>query len=270
MRLAKLILDHGDRFDVDVILPGERSPAFRLLLPESIYGTGMEPINGIHSRRATWERADQELRGSLSLEQGVKCSLGLKPTGDGVWIRISVRNDSPETYRDVRLDICANLCRLPRTDGMEWSNRDFIPESVPLDRTEQGKYWYSVVTPHGLKAWTPDRGWIGMHARPESPEAIPEDLYWRVVSQTDNSLGCAVSSSDGRKLFYQVWRTDHSRHQSPFAGNACMHLRPQVAEEIPPGKEAAVEGKAGIFEGTWEELAAEFENFISRKPGRVR
>ena len=101
-----------------------------------------------------------------------------------------------------------------------------------------------------------------MHPRPENPEPVSENLYWHVESQTDNSLGCAVMSTDEKKLFYQVWKTGHSRHQSPFAGNACMHLIPQIAKELPPGKTATIEGKAGIFEGTWEELNAEFNKFI--------
>ena len=69
--------------------------------------------------------------------------------------------------------------------------------------------------------------------------------------------------TDGKKLFYQVWKAGHSLYQSPFAGNACMHLIPQVAGELLPGETATIEGRAGIFEGTREELSAEFKKFIS-------
>lgn len=259
-KFAKLIFDYGNHFDVDVVLPGDISPACRLLL-EHIHVDGMRDINGIHTRAATWKQSGDELEGSLSLGQGVECTLRLKPTADGVSIRVSLKNTSKDTCRDVRLNICANLCRLPRTHKVEWSNRDFIPESVPLDRTQHGKHWYCVVTPKKLRAWTPGKGWIFMHTQPDNPDQNPKNLYSHVVSKTDDSLGCAVMSVDGKKLFYQVWKAGHSQHQSPFAGNACMHLRPQIAEELAPGMTATIEGTAGIFEGTWEQMAAEFQKF---------
>ena len=262
-RMARLILNYDEHFDVDVILPGESSPACRLLLPESIYGEGLEAILGVHTYPAVWKESGDELQGSVSLDQGVECGLWMKPSAEGVLMKISIKNTSQSTYRDVRVDICASMSHLPNTDNADWSNRDFLPDSVPLDRTLQGKYWYSVVTPEKLKAWTPGGDWIVMHPRPENPEPDPEDLYWHVMSKTDNNPGCAVLSMDGKKLFYQVWRTGHSRYQSPFAGNACMHLLPQVAEELPPGETATIEGRAGFFDGTREELADEFNKFIN-------
>ena len=101
-----------------------------------------------------------------------------------------------------------------------------------------------------------------MHPQPDNPVPDPENLYSHVLSQTDNNLGSTVMSTDGKKFFYQVWNAKHSRYQSPFAGNACMHLLPQVAEELLPGETATIEGMAGIFVGSWEELAAEFKKFI--------
>ena len=259
---AKLIRDFGTNFDIDVILPGESTPAFRLLAPEAIYGDGMEKVGGVHMRPATWTESGDELEGTLKLGEAVECALRLKPTADGTLMRITIKNTSEDTYKDVRLDICANLCRLPRSHKVEWSNRDFIPESVPLDRTQHGKHWYSVVTPTKLKAWRPGKGWVIMHERPDNPEPDPNNPYWRVVSETDDSFGCAVMSQDGKKLFYQVWRAERSHHQSPFAGNACMHLKPQIAKTLAPGQVATIQGKAGIFEGTWEQMAAEFEKFV--------
>ncbi len=259
---SKLIRNYDGRYDVDVILPGTSSPACRLLLPEIIYGEGLKEIRSVHTYEADWNESGTELQGSLLLDQGVECDLWLKPAPEGVLIKISIINRSQNTYRNVRVDICAALTHLPNTDNMDWSNRDFLPVSVPLDRDLQGRYWYSVVTPGRLKAWTPDRDWIVMHLKSENPEPDSENLYWHALSPTDNSMGCAVISSDKEKFFYQVWKTEHSRHQSPFAGNACMHLVPQVAKELPPGKTATIEGKAGFYEGTWEGLAAEFRNFI--------
>jgi len=260
--LARLILNNGNRYDLEVILPGKSVPACRLLLPEHIYAEGLEELSIVHTLAAEWEESGDELQGSLVLDQGVECGLWLKPTSEGVSMKISIKNRSQNTYRNVRVNICAGLSHLPNAINIDWANRDFLPDSVPLDRDLQGKYWYSMVTPKRLKAWTPNKDWIVMHLKPENPEPDSENLYWHALSQTDNSMGCAVISSDGEKLFYQVWKTEHSRHQSPFAGNACMHLIPQVAEELPPGKTATIEGKAGIFEGSWEELAAEFKKFI--------
>lgn len=259
---AKLIRDFGTNFDIDVILPGESTPAFRLLAPEAVYGDGMEKVGGVHMRAATWTESGGELEGTLKLGEAAECTLWLKPTADGALMKISIKNTSEDTYKDVRLDICANLCRLPRSHKVEWSNRDFLAESVPLDRTQQGAYWYRELTPTKLKAWRPGKGWIIMHARPDNPEPDPKQPYWRVVSETDDSFGCAVMSVDGKKLFYQIWRTDRSHHQSPFAGNACMHLKPQIAKTLAPGQAATIEGKAGIFQGTWNEMATEFTKFI--------
>jgi len=259
---SRLIRDFGTNFDLDVILPGESTPAFRLLAPEAIYGDGMEAFHGVHMRPATWTESANELEGTLKLGDAAECTLWLKPTADGALMKISIKNTSQNTYRDVRLDSCANLCRLPKTHNVEWSNRSFIPERVPLDRTQQGAYWYRELTPTKLKAWRPGTGWVIMHARPDNPEPDPNNPYWRVVSETDNSFGCAVASLDAKKLFYQVWRADRSRHQSPFAGNACMHLKPQICKELAPGRTATIQGKAGIFQGTWDELAAEFQRFV--------
>jgi hypothetical protein len=222
----------------------------------------LKNISKVHTYKASWEKSADEIHGVLSLDQGVECNLWLKPLKGGVLIKISIKNISKETIRDVRVNICAGINHLPNSSGVDWCNRDFLPDSVPLDRTAQGKYWYQTVTPERLKAWLPGKGWILMHPHPGNPKPDSKNLYLHKISKINKSLGCAVISTDGSKYFYQVWKTDHARFQTPFAGNACMHLIPQVAKKLSPGEIAMIEGMAGIFKGSWEELDIEFKKFI--------
>lgn len=259
---ARLELIEDNHFDVEVLLPGDGSPACRLLLPEFIYAKELKTINKVHTYSASWKKSGDELQGIISLDQGVGCSLWLKPSKEGVLIKISIKNNSPKTLRNVQVNICAGVNHLPNVRGADWCNRDFMPDSVPLDRTAQGMYWYQVVTPERLKAWLPAKNWILMHPHTENPLPDSKDLYRHKVSQTNKSLGCAVMSANGEELFYQIWDTGHSRYQTPFAGNACMHLIPQVSKKLLPGETVTIEGMAGIFRGGWEELAVEFDKFI--------
>ncbi len=261
-RKAKLKLIDNN-FDIEVILPGKTFPAFRLLLPEYIYTKELEDITKVHTYTASWQKSADEIQGVFSLDQGIECKLWLKPLKEGVLTRISIKNISQKTLSDVRINICAGINHLPNSSGADWCNRDFLPDSVPLERTAQGKYWYQMVTPERLKAWQPGEKWIFMHPHPENPYPDLDNLYLHEISQTDNYLGCAVMSTNGKKLFYMLWDTDYAQYQTPFAGNACMHLLPLIAKELKPGKTATIEGKVGIFEGTWDELSSEFNNIVS-------
>jgi hypothetical protein len=261
---AMPILNMGNRYDVELILPGQSTPSCRLLLPEHITAEGMEELRVIHTQEAAWTRSGDDQQGTLLFDRIVECGLSLKPGPESLHIEISLKNESQVTYKDIRVNICAGLSHLPNAGNVDWSNRDFIPGSIPLDRELQGKYWYRVVTPERLRAWIPEGDWSLMHLKPEQPEPDSADLYYHEVSSTDRSLGCAVRSTDGNEFFYMVWKAEKSHHQSPFAGNACMHLIPQVADQLLPGEVATIVGKAGFFKGTREELAQEFRTFLDR------
>lgn len=261
---AEILLDHGDRADVDLAIEGS-APALRLLLPEAILADGLDPVGGVHGVAGSWVRSERAIQGWIRPRPDVACLVRLEPLERDVRIAIAVKNLSRKSWTDVRLDLCANLCRLPKTWKVAWSNRDFIPERIPLDRDAQGRYWYREATPRRLEAWDPDRGWIQMHPRPESPEP-PENPYQAELSESDRSLACAIPSLDGKRFAYMAWRARRSRHQSPFSGNACMHLRPQVAASLAPGESATLFGAAGIFEGTREDLAKHLARVCAQAP----
>lgn len=252
-RAAEITLDHGDRADVDLAVR-DATPALRLLLPEAILAEGLGEIGGVHGAAGSWVEDERAIQGWIRPRPDAACLVRLEPLERAVGIAIAVKNLSRRTWTDVRLDICANLCRLPKTWKAPWSNRDFIPERIPLDRDAQGRYWYREATPRGLQAWDPARGWIPMHLRPDSPDPLPENPYHAELSATDASVACAIPSLDGKRFAYMVWRARRSRHQSPFSGNACMHLRPQAAPSLAPGETATLFGEAGIFEGSREDL----------------
>lgn len=262
-RAVSLELDYGNRFDLDVRLEGNPTPAFRLLLPEGITAQGMKPVTHAHTLTGEWTKSNGVWEGSITPHEGVRCTLRLTPRAREVLISLTVQNASTQEYEDVRVDICAGLCRLPKTSEAEWSNRDFIPALIPLNRADQGEYWYRGATPQGLQAWTTDRGWVKMHLQPNHPEPNQDAPYFYELSPSDTSVACAAPSWDGRRFFFQVWATKHSRHQSPFSGNPCMHLRPQVAAKLGPEASATLQGVAGIFVGTRDELSKKIQAFVA-------
>jgi hypothetical protein len=262
---ARVALDHGDRFDIDITFGDSASPALRMLLPEAIFAGGRQVAGGAHALSGQWARSEAALEGVIRPAAGLECILRLVPRREHVDILVAVKNTSRETYSDVRVDICANLCRLPRTWQVEWSNRAFIPERIPMRREEQGKYWFTEAA-RRLFAWSPESGWTSMRARPEKPDKVPEDPYEIVLGEGDSSLACAVASLDGASFMYQAWAARRSRHQAPFSGNACMHLRPQVAERLEPGQCASLRGAAGVFAGTRDQLAQRLNRLCARTP----
>ncbi|MBI4586410.1 MAG: hypothetical protein HY717_20565 [Planctomycetes bacterium] len=263
---VRIALDHGDRADVDATIGEAPAPSFRLLLPEAVLAEGKPLASGVHTAAGAWIEAKGAWQGAIRPGEAVECAVRLEPRRGDVLIAILVKNVSARAFEDVRVDLCANLCRLPKTWEKEWSNRDFIPASVPLNRDEQGKYWYRELTPRRLKAWSPEEGWIEMHPRPEQADRLPENPYEAQLGAGDRSLACAVPSLDGKRFFYQAWAAKRSRHQSPFSGNACMHLRPQVAERLEPGELAVLLGAAGVFAGGAEDLARHFEKLCASAP----
>jgi hypothetical protein len=247
-----------DGADLDVVLPGASSPAFRILLPEEIQCTLLPEdirlkIGGLHRLPGVWRRTEQKTTGTMTKPGLLELSLELEHGDSGVGIRMEVKNLSPWTLHHVEADVCANINHLPGTPA--WCNRRFIPDSIPLVRNEQAKFWFEQVTPEGLKAFT-TQGWESMHLFKDNPDTRRVPSYFFIDNPSRPAYACAVPSLDGKTLFYQAWNTG-CRAQAPFPGNACMHLHPHIADAIGPGKTATIEGRIGLFDGELEELQRE-------------
>ena len=173
------------------------------------------------------------------------------PGNTEILIEMDFRNLTGGTCRNLRANICASLNHLPGEPG--WSNRDFIPASVPLDRDLQGRYWYEKGTPRSLQYWT-GGSWGQMHAFPDRPSADTVNRYFFKAGELDNAYACALQSQNGKKLFYQAWSAP-CQHWSPFPGNACTHLLPMVASQLEPEQTARITGMVGVFSGNRSELA---------------
>ena len=250
----------GPTCDVDVLFGGK--PAFRLLVPEHLAAQSADgPLNVprfIHLLKGRWTTRDGELEGRAKLNDQLACSVRLQPAGGEVLIALSVTNLSEKPLRNLRANICAGVNRLP--DRAAWSNRRFIPDTVPLDRDRQGQYWYEQATPKNLQAWMPQQGWKAMHEHPANPDAKKIDRYHAVLHDADDVRACAVESLDGQ-LFFQAWNAP-CHYIAPFPGNACMHLLPLLADRLDARQSITIHGLAGIHPGSRAELTKKLEKFI--------
>ena len=86
----------------------------------------------------------------------LEISVILEPKKTEISIEMDFRNLTGKTCQNLRTNICASVNHLPGEPG--WSNRDFVPDHVPLDRDLQGRYWYE-----------------------ESNSTVSQSLGWRVV-----------------------------------------------------------------------------------------
>ena len=244
-----------DGADLDVVLPGETTPAFRVLLPEGIRCTTQPgdlslEIGGLHRLPGVWRRTDAETTGTMIKPDLLELTLVLEHGESSVGIRMELKNLSPWALSNVEADVCANINHLPGSP--DWCNRRFIPEPVPLVRREQAAYWFEEVTPGGLKAFT-GQSWEGMHLFEDRADVSKLPPYFFVDNPSQPAFACAVPSLDEKTLFYQAWNTP-CRAQAPFPGNACMHLHPHIADTIEPHGTASIKGRIGLFDGDFEDL----------------
>ena len=69
------------------------------------------------------------------------------------------------------------------------------------------------------------------------------------------ATACAIKASDANMFCYQAWDVP-CRTQTPFCGNACMHLQPLVTAELAPGATGVATVRIGLREGDWNGPAA--------------
>src|SRR3990172_2426489 len=230
--------------DFDVILPGEDSPALRILLPERLMCRSGDLACGVHRIPGRWSRTKKGLAGTFTAGTVAEFSVEVEPAGSELGVRLKVKNLTSEPWSDVRVEICSAANHLPGSPS--WANAEFVPP-LPLDRDLQGRFWFEKVTPRNLHALT-DHGWVEVHPHPHNPSADAGPHYSFVPSTTDDAFACAVCSQDGKRFFYQAWDA-RCLYITPCPGNACMHLWPLVARTLEPGQSCAIRGVVGIFEG---------------------
>ena len=238
--------------DVDVTLGGESAPSFRLLLPEHVHARDAAMPGGLHTIPGQWERHFGLVGGRFAVERQLEIAVLLMPASSGVRISLTFMNTDADPIEDLRAEVCASVNHLPGEP--DWANERYLP-GVECDRDSQGRYWYEKVTPEGLFAFDDHNTWTPMHRSPERPSAEGVDPYDIVVREDAPARGCAVRRTDGDEeiWLYQAWNTD-SHWCCPFPGNACMHLRPAIAERLAPGESATIHGLAGVHSGSREEL----------------
>ena len=247
----RFVQQTSDCSDFDVILDGEETPAFRVLLPEVVYADGLDSVRGAHVIPGAWEWGTGRVLGRVALSEQIK--LGVTIIEEGGYIRVALRltNSPGSPLTNVSAEVCVSANHLPGEPG--WCNEAFLP-NLPLDRDAQGRAWFEHVTPHNLRALTA-RGWVDMHPCADRPDPDSVPTYSFSPSDVADARACAVGSHDGSTLLFQAWDAP-CRYVTPCPGNACMHLIPQVAKALAPGATATINGVIGVFAGTREELAA--------------
>lgn len=258
---VRLIQQTPNCFDFDVVLAGEDSPAFRILLPEKIHATGMDSLLGTHMVPGKWSEKDGVMRGTVDFGKAIKLDVEIKKGKTEITAKFKLTNMLDRDITNVYVDVCTSLNHLPGAPG--WCNRTFMG-NLPLDRAIQGRTWFEKISPKNLFAIT-DKGWVPMHPNPDKPDANSVPLYSFVSSKTANAIACVAQSPDKKTWFYQAWSVP-CRYMTPCPGNACMHLEPVVAEKIPAGGSAEIRVIAGMHTGSKESLVDKIKQF--RKAGK--
>lgn len=246
----ELVQQTPNRSDFDVVLEGNATPSFRMLLPECVLAQGEPLVEGTHVLPGEWEVVGDSAHGTFDTPGMLGARVCLEGQGQAVAVSITIRNRRSQALADVRVAVCVSPNHLP--GAPDWCNTDFLP-GLTLDRDVQGRHWFEKVTPAGLKALIGTE-WVGMHPCPEAARADDVPKYSFQLSETDDACACAVASADGRLLLFQAWAAP-CFYCAPFPGNACMHLLPLVAEHLEPGEAATVRGIIGMFPGNHEAFA---------------
>lgn len=230
--------------DIDVTLSGDDSPDFRLLLPEHIYADGYAGPRHLHTISGAWERQFGLLGGRYTVPHAFEVAVLVIPNRDEVRVSLTIMNIADHPVEAVFVEICAGMNHLPGNPG--WSNRRFLGEHA-LDRAEQGRVWFDEIAPNRLVALTADGAWIPMHPNPTSPH-LAESMCF-IASDEVNARAVALESSEEpNRIFFQSWG-NYGRWVTPAPENACIHLRPYVADRLESGESATIHGVVGVFSG---------------------
>lgn len=250
-----------DCADFDIILTGESSPAFRVLLPEWIRGQGVNYQGLCHVIPGVWHEVKHGIAGHYFVGAQLEISMEIETRETEILVDFRLKNNSLSDIQDIWANVCTAVNHLPGNPG--WSNDTFLP-SVPLDRAVQGRYWFETVTPKRLFAFTA-RGWLPMHPCPDRPDASSVPLYSFVPSSIADTKGCAIESPSGGIWCFQAWNT-MLRYCTPCPGNACMHLEPFLAKVLAPCQTVDIRGLVGIHRGERNSLMEKIEEFLQSNP----
>ena len=257
----RLIQQSPDCADFDVIVDEAHGPAFRVLLPEMISADGREDLldhGFLHTLPGRWTRSKRSCSGEIEVPGKLQLRIQIDLNETDIRQQIGVRNITSQNLKNVVANFCTGVTHLP--GAPPWSNRDFIPESVPLDRDLHGQYWYQHVAPRGVRFLTAD-GWKIIHPQPNDPDPAKRGKYDAREIEELIGMGCAASAVGGAFVF-QCWNSP-CHTLTPFSGNACMHLFAKVAKLLRPGEEAIVAGGTGVFHGDWQRLAEHMRSMAS-------
>ncbi len=236
--------------DIDVTLSGEGNPDFRLLLPEHIYANGYDGPRHLHTIPGAWEHQFGLLGGRYTVPHAFEIAVLLIPNRDEVRVSLTIVNIADHPVEDVFVEVCAGVNHLPGNPG--WSNRGFIGECAP-DRVEQGRVWFDEITPNRLVALTSAGAWIPIHPNPKSPHTANSLGF--VPSDEVNARAVALESpEEPDRIFFQSW-DNFGRWVTPAPENACIHLRPYIANRLDTGESATTHGLVGVFTGDRGSLA---------------
>jgi hypothetical protein len=252
----KLVQQSAGCSDFDVVLAGNDTPSFRVVLPEHIKAREYEERGGIHMIPGSWEARENGIKGNFRLGDEFEFRPDIRLGEAELAIELVVKNLMNTVLHDVATVVCTSPNHLPGDPG--WCNRDFIP-GVPVDRDLQGRFWYEKVTPQGLFALT-DSGRVMMHPHPDNPDPDAVPKYSFTPSALPNAYACVARNLDGNRFFYQAWNVD-CYWMTPCPGNACMHLIPVVAMTMKPGEESAARSIVGIHAGSEDDLIRRIESF---------
>jgi len=256
--MMKLRQQTADCADFDILLPGDETPAFRVLLPELITADGLDGKDSplFHTIPGTWSLRDDRMSGTFTTPHPLTVFVSMHLRESDIAVALAVRNDTQNTLTNVEANVCLSPNHLPGHPG--WYNPRFIPEMEP-DRDAQGRCWYAELTPRRLQVLT-SAGWGEMHAHPRHPDPDAVPPYDFTPSRQADAVACAIPSLDMTSYLFQAWSSP-CRYIAPFPGNACMHLLPQMAETLAPGAAAVVYGLIGILPGNREALTAHIAAF---------
>lgn len=234
--------------DFDLVLPGESSPACRLLAPETIAiasgdagGFRAIPRGTMHTIPGRMVSEGEAAAVEHTFAKLMATRTVLRPRRTYVEVELTVRNLSESTWNDVRAEFCLGFNRLPGKSP--WANQVYFP-GVALDRDVQGALWFGKLSPRRLKYYEGGR-WLPLHPSPADPDPARFPAYNQPFKDLRPASIVALEPELGQPQIFLLFDAP-AEARAPFKGNACLHLIPRMAQTLAPGDSATVRGKAGF------------------------